>query len=202
MQYSSKILETLVEEFGRLPGIGRKSAQRMAFYLLRQPREDVLVLADAIRDVKERVVECAECGNIAESDVCLICSDPRRTRGLICVVENPVDVVAIERTSVFNGVYHVLGGGISPLDGVGPDDIRTRELLARVDANAATEVILATSASSVGEATAHYLEQLLRGKSVRVTRIARGLPMGADLEFADQVTVQKALEGRRDVTGT
>jgi len=197
MQYSSRCLEVLIEELGRLPSIGRKSAQRMAFHLLRRPTEEVLALADAIRDVKEKVTECATCGNISEGETCLICADPKRQEDLICVVENPVDVVAIERTGVFKGRYHVLGGGISPLDGVGPDDIRAHELLERVRAGRVKEVILATSASSVGEATAHYLEQLLRGADASVSRIARGIPMGSDLEFADQVTLQKALEGRR-----
>jgi recombination protein RecR len=197
MQYSSRCIEVLIEELGRLPGIGRKSAQRMAFHLLRRPSEEVLALAEAIRDVKERVSECSTCGNISESETCLICADSKRQDDVFCVVENPVDVVAIERTGVFKGRYHVLGGGISPLDGVGPDDIRTHELVDRVKKGGVKEVILATSASSVGEATAHYLEQILRVTGVRVSRIARGIPMGSDLEFADQVTLQKALEGRR-----
>jgi recombination protein RecR len=199
MQYSSRLLEILVEEFGKLPGVGRKSAQRMAFHLLRRPREEVIPFADAIRDVKEKLSECTVCWNISEGEKCLICLDPRRTPELVCVVENPVDVVAIERTGAFKGLYHVLGGALAPLDGVGPDELRARELLTRVDVVGVTEVILATSASSAGEATAHYLDQILRPKGVRVTRIARGLPMGSDLEFADQVTLSKALEGRKSM---
>ena len=199
MQYSSRLLELLVDEFAKLPGIGRKSALRMAFYILRRPAEDVLPLSVAIRDVKEKVTECTVCGNISEESVCLICRDPKRKTEVICVVENPVDVVAIERTSTFKGLYHVLGGAISPLDGVGPDDLRIAALLARVEENGVEEVIVATSAASAGEATAHYIAERLSSSGVTVSRIARGIPMGSDLEFADQVTLQKALEGRRRV---
>jgi recombination protein RecR len=197
MQYSSRYLEALVEEFAKLPGIGRKTAQRLAFHVLRRPEEDVLPLAQAVRDVKEKVTECVECGNIAEDERCLLCADPKRTVEAICVVENPVDVVAVERSGGFRGRYHVLGGALSPLDGVGPDELRVKELLARVEAGGVHEVILATSASSQGEATAHYLGTLLARHGVRVTRIARGIPMGSDLEFADQVTILRAFEGRK-----
>jgi recombination protein RecR len=196
MQYSSRLLETLVDEFSKLPGIGRKSAQRMAFHVLRREPHEVLPLADAIRDVKERVGECKTCGNLGEDEECLICSDPARKRDLICVVENPVDVVAVERTGVFRGIYLVLGGAISPLDGIGPDELRTALLLKRVE-EGAQEVILATSASSAGEATAMYLGDLLSAQGVKVSRIARGIPMGIDLEFADPATLEKALEGRK-----
>lgn len=200
MQYSSKLLELLVDEFAKLPGIGRKSALRMAFYILRRPAEEVLPLSTAIRDVKEKVTECTTCGNISEEPVCLICRDPRRRRDVICVVENPVDVVAIERTSTYRGLYHVLGGAISPLDGVGPDDLRVASLVTRAGEEEVEEVIVATSAASQGEATAHYVADVLRPTGVRVSRIARGIPMGSDLEFADSVTLQKALEGRRLLT--
>jgi recombination protein RecR len=199
MQYSSRSLERLVEELAKLPGIGRKSAQRLAFHVLRRPADDVLPLADAIRDVKESVTECRRCGNISEGEICLICADERRSSETLCVVENPVDVVAIERTGAFRGRYHVLGGAISPLDGIGPEEIRAPQLVERVRAEAVREVIVATSASSQGEATAHYLSQLLADVGVRVTRIARGIPMGSDLEFADQVTLQKAIEGRKEL---
>jgi len=199
MQYSSSLLEALVDEFAKLPGIGRKTAQRMAFHVLRRSPDDILPLAQAIRDVKEKVTECTICGNISEGERCLICIDPRRRPEIVCVVENPVDVVAVEASGAFRGLYHVLGGAISPLDGVGPDDIRTRELLERVERDKVTEVILATSASSQGEATAHYVAEQLKERSVRVTRIARGIPMGTDLEFADQVTLQKSIEGRKSI---
>ncbi len=199
MRYSAKSLETLIEEFARLPGIGKKSAQRMAFHVLRRPAEEVLPLADAIRDVKDRVTECTVCGNISEGEVCLICSDEKRDRRVLCVVENPVDVVMIERTGAYRGLYHVLGGAISPLDGIGPDEIRAAGLMERIRGGGIGEVILATSASSQGEATAHYLAQLLAPAGVRVSRIARGIPMGSDLEFSDQVTLQKAIEGRKEM---
>ncbi len=198
MQYSARSLEALVDEFAKLPGIGKKSAQRMAFHVLRRPAEDVLPLAEAIQDVKARVTECTVCGNISEGEVCLICSDVKRNREILCVVENPVDVVMIEKTGAFRGLYHVLGGAISPLDGVGPDELRVADLIERLKTTEAKEVILATSASSPGEATAHYLAQMLHAEGIRVTRIARGIPMGSDLEFSDQVTLQKAIEGRKD----
>jgi len=199
MQYSSRYLEALVEEFGKLPGIGRKTAQRLAFHVLRRGEEDVLPLANAIRDVKEKVTECIECGNIAEDERCLLCADPQRTGETICVVENPVDVVAVERSGAFRGRYHVLGGALSPLDGIGPDELRIAALVERVEAGGVREVIVATSASSQGEATAHYLATVLDDHGVRVSRIARGIPMGSDLEFADQVTILRAIEGRKKI---
>lgn len=199
MQYSSRVLETLLEELGRLPGIGRKTAQRLAFHLLKQPREEAFRLADAIRAVKERVDACSICGNITEEDPCLICRDPRREKDLICVVEAPVDVVAVEQSGGFRGQYHVLGGALSPLDGVGPDDIRARQLVDRVRDAGAREVILATNPNPAGEATALYLGELLKPLGVHVTRIARGVPVGSDIEFSDQATLARALEGRKDL---
>lgn len=201
MQYSSRYLENLVDEFAKLPGIGRKSAQRLAFHVLRRSDDEVLPLAQAIRDVKEKVTECSECFNIAEDERCLLCADPQRTGETLCVVENPVDVVAVERSGGFRGRYHVLGGALSPLDGVGPDELRVGPLIDRIDRGGVREVIIATSASSQGEATAHYLATTLADHGVRVTRIARGIPVGSDLEFADQVTILRALEGRKRIDG-
>ena len=197
--YSSKYLELLVEELTRLPSIGQKSAQRIAMALLRMPKEDALRLAEAIRAVKERVGLCEICGNFSESSPCLICNDPRRDPKVVCVVEQPVDVIAFERIGSFRGRYHVLGGALSPLEGSHPEDLRIAQLLARLREGAIAEVILATNPNVAGEATALYLSKLLTPLGVRVTRIARGVPMGSDLVDSDMVTLQRALEGRREV---
>ncbi|HEY3215862.1 MAG TPA: recombination mediator RecR [Candidatus Eisenbacteria bacterium] len=229
--YSSKYLELLIEELTKLPSIGQKSAQRLALYLLQVPKDEALRLAEAIRAVKERVGFCSVCGNFSEQDPCLICGDPERDPGQICVVERPGDVLAFERTGHFKGRYHVLGGALSPLDGTHPEDLRIRALLERLSRGpgrpagpaAATgvaepggsstggsgsgpasplpvrEIILATNPNVAGEATALYLTRLLRPLGVRVTRIARGVPMGSDLEYSDLVTLARALEGRREV---
>lgn len=190
----------LIEAFQRLPGIGPKTAQRLTFFLLKRPADEVRELSEALMAVKDRIVYCQTCFNVTDQDPCRICTDPARAGGLICVVEEPNDLLAMERTGEYRGRYHVLLGALSPLDGIGPEDLKIRELLARVDAGAATEVILATNPNVEGEATALYLARLLRPVGVRVTRIARGLPVGGDLEYADQVTLSKALEGRREVS--
>jgi recombination protein RecR len=197
--YSSKYLELLVEELAKLPSIGQKTAQRLALYLLKASREDSLRLADAIRAVKERVGLCGVCGNFSDEDPCRLCSDPQRDASLICVVEQPGDVMAFERTGLFRGRYHVLGGALSPLDGTHPEDLRIRSLLERLRSGTVAEIILATNPNVAGEATALYLSKLLAPLGVRVTRIARGVPMGSDLEYSDQVTLARALEGRREV---
>ena len=197
--YSSKYLELLIEELEKLPSIGLKSAQRLALHLLRVPKEDALRLAEAIRAVRERVGFCSTCGNFSETDPCALCSDPRRDTKVLCVVEQPVDVLAFERTGQFTGRYHVLGGALSPLEGTSPEQLRIRELLSRLRGGEVKEVILATNPNVNGEATALYLSKLLTPLGVRVTRIARGVPMGSDLEYSDQVTLARALEGRRDV---
>jgi recombination protein RecR len=197
--YSSKFLETLIAELERLPSIGTKSAQRLALHLLRVPREDALRLAQAICDVREKVGFCTTCGNFSETDPCALCGDPRRDPRILCVVEQPVDVLAFERTGTFPGRYHVLGGALSPLEGTSPEQLRIRELLDRLRGGEVREVILATNPNVNGEATALYLSRLLSPLGVRITRIARGVPMGSDLEYSDQVTLVRALEGRRDV---
>jgi recombination protein RecR len=188
----------LVDELQRLPGIGPKSAQRLAFHVLKTPREDADRLVEAIRDVKERVTYCSVCSNITDVDPCVYCGDPDRDRHTMCVVEEPQNVGAIEKTHDFKGLYHVLMGAISPLQGVGPDDLKIKELLARVT-NGVSEVILATNPNVEGETTAIYLARLLKPLGVKVTRIAMGLPVGSDLEYADEVTMHKAIEGRREV---
>ena len=192
-------LADLIDELGRLPGIGPKSAQRIAFYLLSSDAADVRRLADALVEVKERVVFCRICGNVSESDECRICRDPRRDTSLICVVEESKDVIAIERTREFRGRYHVLGGAISPIEGVGPDDLRIRELMTRLADGTVTEVILATDPNLEGEATATYLARLLSPLGLAVSRLASGLPVGGDLEYADEVTLGRAFEGRRRI---
>ena len=224
MALPSRHLETLIEELARLPSIGRKTAQRLALHILRVPREEAARLAEAILLVKDRVSLCSRCGNYTEQDPCLHCADPQRDQGLVCVVEQPADVLAIERTASFRGVYHVLGGSLSPLDGRGPEDLRMRELLDRLNGHAAVaaeragtgpfevarserpeerpairEVILATNPTVNGEATALYLQRLLMPLGVKVTRIARGVPVGSDLEYSDQVTLARALEGRKEM---
>jgi recombination protein RecR len=194
----SPSVDNLVAQLTRLPGIGTRTAQRLAFHLLSTGREEALALSTAIEEVKERVRFCRECGNLTEEETCAICRDPRRDRTVVCVVEQPVDVVSLERTHEYRGLYHVLGGALSPLDGVEPSDLRIAELLRRVEAGDVTEVVLATNPTMTGEATAAYLADRLRDH-VRVTRLASGLPVGGDLEYADEVTLGRALSGRREV---
>ena len=191
-------LVRLIEELQRLPGIGPKGAQRLAFYILKTPREHADRLADALREVKERVSYCSVCNNITDDDPCVFCADEARDRHVICVVEEPQNVSAIEKTREFKGTYHVLMGALSPLQGVGPDDLKIKGLLARVN-NGVNEIILATNPNVEGEATAIYLARLLKPLGVKVTRIAMGVPVGSDLEYTDEVTMHKALEGRREV---
>jgi recombination protein RecR len=189
----------LIDEFHKLPGIGPKSAQRLTYHLLRIPHDDAIALAQAIIELKERTVLCSVCQNVTESDPCTICQDASRDRSLICVVEEPLDILAVERTRGFQGLYHVLHGVISPMDGIGPDDLKIAELLARIRGGAVQEVIMATNPNLEGEATSMYVSRLLTPLGVRVTRLARGLPMGSDLEYADDVTLSRALENRQDV---
>ncbi len=192
-------LVRLTEQLQRLPSIGAKSAQRLAFHLLKQPREEIDRLCDAIRDVNEQIVYCSVCSNITDRDPCFYCTDPSRDRRVICVVENPHDVAAIERTGDFKGGYHVLLGALSPLKGVGPDDLHIKGLLERVGTGAVHEVILATNPNVEGEATAIYFAKLLKPLGPCVSRIAMGLPVGSDLEYADEITMLKAMEGRHEV---
>jgi recombination protein RecR len=192
----SPSVENLVTQLTKLPGIGRRTAQRLAFHILSTQAEDALALSRAIDEVKARVRFCRECGNLTEDELCDVCADARRDRSVICVVEQPVDVVSVERTGEYQGLYHVLGGALSPLDGVEPSDLRIDGLLARVAANGVSEVVLATNPTMTGEATAAYLADRLRD-TVRVTRLASGLPVGGDLEYADEVTLGRALSGRR-----
>ena len=194
----SPSVENLVAQLTRLPGVGQRTAQRLAFHLLQVGKPEALALAEAIADVKERVRFCDECGNLTEDAVCAICLDERRDRSLICVVEQPADLVSLERTHEFRGLYHVLGGALSPLDGVEPEHLRIDELLARVERNGVVEVVLATNPNMTGEATAAYIADRLRDR-VRVTRLASGLPVGGDLEYADEVTLGRALAGRREM---
>ena len=194
----SPSVENLVAQLTRLPGVGTRTAQRLTFHLLRAPKDEALALASAIQEVKERVRFCRECGNLTEEEVCAICSDARRDHAIVCVVEQPADLVSVERTHEYRGLYHVLGGALSPLDGVEPEHLRIDELLRRVDANGVQEVVLATNPNMTGEATAAYLADRLRDR-VRVTRLASGLPVGGDLEYADEVTLGRALSGRREM---
>ncbi|HLM28897.1 MAG TPA: recombination mediator RecR [Acidimicrobiales bacterium] len=194
-------VQDLIDELGRLPGVGPKSAQRIAFHLLKLGKDDALRLARAIAEAKDRVSFCRTCFNIAEGDVCGICDNPRRDPTVVCVVEEPRDLVAVEKTGEFNGRYHVLQGAISPIEGVGPEQLRIRELLDRIGSDGIAEVILCTNPNLEGEATAMYLGRLLKPLGLRVTRIASGLPVGGDLEYADELTLGRALEGRRDVEG-
>jgi recombination protein RecR len=189
----------LIEEFHKLPGIGPKSAQRLTYYLLRAPAEEARALAQAILEVKEKTVLCSLCQNIADSDPCAICSNPERDHGAICVVEEPLDILALERAGAYKGLYHVLHGVISPMDGVGPEDLKVQELLSRLRSGDVREVIMATNPNLEGEATAMYIARLISPLEVKVTRLARGLPVGADLEYADNVTLARALEGRQEV---
>ena len=194
----SPAVENLVVQLTKLPGIGRRTAQRLAFHLLSVRPEEALELSRAIEEVKERVRFCRECGNLTEEDLCEVCSDARRDRSVICVVEQPVDVVSLERTHEYRGLYHVLGGALSPLDGVEPSDLRIGGLLSRIERGGVEEVVLATNPTMTGEATAAYIADRLRDK-LRVTRLASGLPVGGDLEYADEVTLGRALAGRRDM---
>ena len=192
-------VQRLVTELSRLPGVGGRTAQRLAFHILRTSPEDANALADAIREVKDKVRFCRICGNVSEQDECRVCRDPRRDLSVICVVEEPKDVVAIEKTREFRGRYHVLGGAISPIEGVGPDDLRVRELMVRLQDGSVTELILATDPNLEGEATATYLARMFGPMGLRITRLASGLPVGGDLEYADEVTLGRAFEGRRQV---
>lgn len=189
----------LIDELKHLPGIGQKTAQRLAFHLLRADREQALALSDAIREAKERVRECSVCNNITDTDPCLFCSSATRNKTTICVVEEATNIQAVEKTRQFNGLYHVLGGALSPLQGVGPDRLRIKSLIERLKSGTVEEIIVATNPTAEGEATAVYLSKLIKPLGVRVTRIAMGIPVGSDLEYADEVTMSKAMEGRRDL---
>ena len=196
--YAAPVQE-LIDQLGRLPGVGPKSAQRIAFYLLKLPKEDAERLAHAIVEVKARISFCRRCWNVAEGELCEVCRDERRDPTIVCVVEEPRDIVAVEKTQEFHGLYHVLQGAISPIEGIGPEQLRVKELLARVDTEGIKEIILCTNPNLEGEATAMYLARLLKPLGLTVTRIASGLPVGGDLEYADELTLGRALEGRREV---
>jgi recombination protein RecR len=201
MQLLVEPVARLIDEFSRLPGIGPKTASRLVFYLLRAPEEQAQALADALRELRERTTFCSVCFNITESDPCLICTDEKRDRSVICVVEEPLDVIAVERTRDYRGLYHVLHGTIAPVEGIGPDELRIAELVRRLEGvSAVQEVIIATNPNMEGEATAMYIARQVEGKGVRVTRLARGLPMGGDLEYADELTLSRALAGRQVIT--
>ena len=200
MAYYPEPVARLIDALQRLPGVGPKTAQRLTFFLLKRPAEEVGELADSLTQLKVRILHCSTCFNVTEEDPCRICSDPARDGHALCIVEEPNDLLALERTGEFKGRYHVLLGALSPLDGVGPEDLKVRELLARLEQGGVDEVILATNPSVEGEATAIYLAKLLRPLGARITRIARGLPVGGDLEYADEVTLSKALEGRREMS--
>jgi recombination protein RecR len=195
MIYTSQSLEQLVEEFSHLPGIGRKTALRLSLFILKMPREEVATFADALVRVKDNVRYCSTCWNITESDPCVICASPKRDASTICVVEEPTDVMAIEKTNEFRGRYHVMGGALSPLDNIGPEDLKVRELLSRIEAGT-QEIILALNPTVEGETTTLYLSRLLKPLGVKITRIARGVPIGSNLEFSDEATLTRALEGR------
>jgi recombination protein RecR len=199
MQYSSRHLEELINQLSKLPGIGKKTAQRLAFHLLKTDQEEALGLARAITSVRTEVGICGRCGNVAETQPCYLCADDRRDAGTLCIVESPGDVVALERSGGYHGLYHVLRGVLSPLDGVTPADLHIEELIARVKAEGIREVILAMNPTSQGEATSHFLADLLRGQGIEVTRIARGVPMGSEIELSDQATLVRALEGRKQI---
>lgn len=198
MQAIAEPVSRLIDEFVKLPGVGPKTAQRLAYFVLRLPTEEARRLADAIVQVKERVVLCSVCFNVTERNPCAICANPSRDRGKICVVEEPLDVTALERTGIYRGVYHVLHGALSPQDGIGPDDIKVAELVERVRQGGLSEVIVATNPNLLGDGTANYIGLQLKGLPVRITRLARGLPIGSDLEYADEVTLTRALEGRAE----
>lgn len=193
------VVQDLIDELGRLPGIGPKSAQRIAFHLLQADPAEVVRLTEVLTEVKSKVRFCDRCGNVAQAQLCRICADPRRDQGAICVVEEPKDVVAIERTREFRGTYHILGGAISPMDGIGPEDLRIKELLTRLSDDTVTEVIIATDPNIQGEATATFLSRLLKDMGISITRLASGLPVGGDLEYADEITLGRAFEGRRAI---
>jgi recombination protein RecR len=195
---SAESVEKLINLLARLPGIGRKSAGRLAFHILKISKEEAVELADAIRDVKEKVGFCSICNNISEKDPCHICTDSGRKHNIICVIEEAADLAALEKSEQFNGLYHILGGRISPLDGIGPDDLKIKELLKRID-DQTEEIIIATNPNVEGEATALYLAKLIRPLGIRISRIARGLPVGSDLEYADGLTISRALEGRQEI---
>ncbi len=200
MDTTPRAVTRLIEEFHRLPGIGPKTAQRLTFYLLRAPKDQAQSLAEALVQLKDRIVTCAICSNIAEENPCAICRDDARDRSIVCVVEEPLDVLALERTREYHGLYHVLHGAISPVEGIGPEDLRIQELLNRIQRGGAVkEIVLATNPNLEGEATAMYLERLIKPLGIKMTRLARGLPVGGDLEYADEVTLTRALEGRREV---
>lgn len=196
MIFTAESIEQLAEQFAQLPGIGRKTAHRLALYVVKMQREEVVTLARALVNVKDKVRYCSICSNITEDDPCPICANTKRDRTAICVVEEPTDVLALERTNEFKGLYHVLGGALSPLDGIGPEDLRIKELLRRIEASTIEEIILALNPDVEGEATTLYISKLLKPLGLNVTRIARGLPVGTDLEFADEATLGRALEGR------
>ena len=192
-------ISRLIDELKRLPGIGQKTAQRLAFYLLRVDRAQALALSDAIREAKEKIRECSICNNITDSDPCLFCSSPTRSKSIICVVEDATNIQAIEKTRQFNGLYHVLGGALSPLQGIGPEQLKIKSLIERLKGGAVEEIIVATNPTAEGEATSVYLSKLIKPLGISVSRIAYGLPVGSDLEYADESTVQRALEGRREM---
>ena len=198
MLHNSDSFNQLIEEFSQLPGIGRKSAQRLALYILKLPKEDVLSIAQALVNAKEKMRYCSSCWNFSETDPCTICGNPKRDRHLLCVVEEPHDVIVLEKTNEFRGLYHVLGGSLSPLEGIGPDDLKVKELLTRISPSV-EEIILALNADIEGEATTIYLSRLLKPLGPKLTRLARGIPIGGDLEFADEVTMSKALEHRHEL---
>ncbi|AZR74391.1 recombination protein RecR [Anoxybacter fermentans] len=199
MRYYAKPLAKLIGELSKLPGIGTRTAQRLAFHLLEVDYTEAKALAEAILEAKEKITYCSICGNLTETDPCHLCDDPARDQSVICVVESPRDIIAMEKTGEFKGLYHVLHGAISPMDGVGPDDIRIKELLPRVQKEGVKEVIIATDPNVEGEATAMYIARLLKPLGIRCTRLAAGLPVGGDLEYTDEVTLSKALEGRREL---
>ncbi|TCO72647.1 recombination mediator RecR [Marinisporobacter balticus] len=199
MNYYAAPVARLIEEFSKLPGIGRKTAQRLAFHVLNMREADVVNLSESIVDAKKKIKYCSQCGNMTDIDPCNICRNTQRDKRFICVVEDPRDVVAMEKIREFKGIYHVLHGAISPMDGIGPEEIRIKELLIRLQNDEVEEVILATNSTIEGEATAMYISKLVKPSGIKVTRIAHGIPVGGDLEYADEVTLSKALEGRREI---
>ncbi len=199
MNFFAAPVARLIEEFEKLPGIGSKTAQRLAYYMLNIPKDAALSFADAIREARDKVHTCSVCQDLTEHETCRICQNPKRDHGTICVVESPKDVIAMERTREYNGVYHVLHGALSPMDGIGPGDIRIQELVTRLGSDEVSEIILATNSTVEGEATAMYLARLLKPFPIKITRIAHGIPMGGDLEYTDEITLAKALEGRREL---
>ena len=201
MSIYTPALQKLIDELGKLPGVGPKSAQRIAFHLIKIPEQDALSLAEAIQQAKQKVRFCETCFNMSDEAICEICSDSQRDSSLVCVVEEPRDIVALERTREYKGLYHVLQGAINPIDGIGPDQLKIRELLERLKGNTVVEVILCTNPNIEGEATAMYLAKLIESLGIQVSRIASGLPVGGDLEYADELTLGRALEGRRNISG-